>query len=313
VSDVILHHYDGSPFGEKICTILGFKGVAWSSVRIPPALPRPLLSPLTGAHRRTPVLQVGADLYFDTRCIAAFLERTFPAPTLYPSGSRFASDLMACFAEPKTFVAMAPLRFRRAEDVDGIFAGLIDAARFVTDRTPFMRGALDVARAAELVPAAWDQVQAFLAILERALAAGGPHLCGRDASMADFSAWPLAWWLERTPRVSEALDAWPRVCAWLTRMAAIGHGDVRRIRAEDAMAQARSAEPRTEDTDAWSDPLERKPGQRVQLTPDDYGRDPLIGELVAVGADEVVVRRDTPEAGALHLHFPRIGFQILPV
>jgi glutathione S-transferase len=312
VPDIILHHYDGSPYGEKICTILGYKRVPWCSVRIPPALPRPLLAPLTGAHRRTPVLQHGADLYFDTRCIAAFLERTISTPTLFPPGGRFASELMACFAEPKTFVAMAPLRFRRAEDVDGIFGGAIDAVRFVADRTPFMRGALDVAQAAALVPAAWDQVQVFFAILDRALTAGGPYLCGGAASLADFSAYSLAGWLERGPRVSELLDRWPRVCVWLAEMARIGHGDVRRIGAEDALEQARRAEPRSEDLGAWEDPLGRKPGQRVQVTPDDYGRDATVGELIAASADEVVLRRDAPEVGALHLHFPRIGFQILP-
>ena len=69
--DLVLHHYLGSPYAEKIRCILGFKDLAWRSVEISPVMPRPLLMPLTGGYRRSPVLQVGADVYCDTRRIAA--------------------------------------------------------------------------------------------------------------------------------------------------------------------------------------------------------------------------------------------------
>ena len=37
--DLILHHYNMSPFAEKARLILGHKGLAWQSVHIPPVLP----------------------------------------------------------------------------------------------------------------------------------------------------------------------------------------------------------------------------------------------------------------------------------
>ncbi len=51
-------------------------------------MPKPDLMPLTGGYRKTPVLQIGADIYCDTRLIARELERRFPSPTLFPGGNR---------------------------------------------------------------------------------------------------------------------------------------------------------------------------------------------------------------------------------
>ena len=58
--EIILHHYDGSPYSEKIRLLLGMKGLAWRSVQIPVIMPKPDLMPLTGGYRRTPVMQIGA-------------------------------------------------------------------------------------------------------------------------------------------------------------------------------------------------------------------------------------------------------------
>ena len=73
--DLILHHYPQSPVAEKVRVVLGIKNVAWHSVQIPRLPPKPDLMPLTGGYRRTPVLQVGADVYCDSQCIIRELER----------------------------------------------------------------------------------------------------------------------------------------------------------------------------------------------------------------------------------------------
>ena len=84
---LILHHYDLSPYAEKIRLVFGLKALPWRSVRIPIVMPKPDLVELTGGYRRTPTLQVGADLYCDTKVIARALERIAPHPTLYPARS----------------------------------------------------------------------------------------------------------------------------------------------------------------------------------------------------------------------------------
>jgi len=86
MSEIILHHYPMSPYAEKVRLAFGLKGIAWRSVHIPIVMPKPELMPLTGGYRRTPVMQIGADIYCDTLCILREVERRFPAPSLYPSG-----------------------------------------------------------------------------------------------------------------------------------------------------------------------------------------------------------------------------------
>ena len=84
---IILHHFDRSPFSEKIRVVFGHKGLSWRSVRIPPIMPKPDLMPLTGGYRRTPVMQIGADVFCDTQIIIREIERRFPSPTLFPPGA----------------------------------------------------------------------------------------------------------------------------------------------------------------------------------------------------------------------------------
>src|SRR5947207_9028130 len=102
-TELILHHYDFSNYSEKARLALGYKQLAWRAVIIPPVAPKPRLTPLTGGYRRTPVLQVGADIYCDTRLILAELERRKPEPTLFPRGLRAVADAIAYWAEHQLF------------------------------------------------------------------------------------------------------------------------------------------------------------------------------------------------------------------
>ena len=58
MTDTILHHYETSPYSEKVRLGLGLKGLAWASVEIPVIMPKPNLTALTGGYRKTPVLQI---------------------------------------------------------------------------------------------------------------------------------------------------------------------------------------------------------------------------------------------------------------
>ena len=49
--ELILHHYPTSPFAEKARLMLGFKQLSWRSVMIPPVMPKPDLTALTGVRR----------------------------------------------------------------------------------------------------------------------------------------------------------------------------------------------------------------------------------------------------------------------
>jgi glutathione S-transferase len=66
MAELILHHYPTSPFAEKTRLMLGYKNLPWKSVMIPMIMPKPDVVALTGGYRKTPILQIGADIYCDT-------------------------------------------------------------------------------------------------------------------------------------------------------------------------------------------------------------------------------------------------------
>jgi glutathione S-transferase len=104
---VILHHFEESPFSEKIRTIFGFKGVSWRSVRIPRIMPKPDLMPLTGGYHRTPVMQIGTDIFCDTQIIIREIERS------RPSTSRSAASTTGSARSSSISPARGSTSFRR--------------------------------------------------------------------------------------------------------------------------------------------------------------------------------------------------------
>src|SRR5271168_3963112 len=100
---IILHHYPMSPLAEKIRLILGFKRLPWRSVHIPTIMPKPDVVALTGGYRKTPILQIGADVYCDTSLIADVLDSRTPQPTLYPAGVAAQARTLAQWADSTLF------------------------------------------------------------------------------------------------------------------------------------------------------------------------------------------------------------------
>src|SRR5262250_934439 len=87
MDEIILHHYPASPVSEEVRIGLGMKRLAWRSVEIPRVPPKPDVMPLTGGYRRTPIMQIGADIYCDSACMLRELERRFPEPTFFPGSA----------------------------------------------------------------------------------------------------------------------------------------------------------------------------------------------------------------------------------
>jgi glutathione S-transferase len=48
----------------------------------------------------------------------------------------------------------------------------------------------------------------------------------------------------------------------------------------------------------------------VKVSADDYGRDPVAGQVVFSNAHEIAIRRTDPQAGDVVVHFPRAGFTV---
>jgi glutathione S-transferase len=302
--ELILHHYAGSPFSEKIRLMLGFKGLAWRSVTVPVILPKPDVVALTGGYRKTPFLQIGADIYCDTALMARVLEARQPTPSLYPASAPLA-PLLAQWADSTLFWTMIPYAMQPAGAAH-IFAGAVPEVlkAFAADRKPFTAG---MTRKTPVDAAA--ALAADLQALEAQLADGRPWLFGADASVADFSVAHCLWYLHRAGPLVEILAPHRALTAWLVRMRAIGHGTPEKMGSDEALTVAAGASghaPAKVQPEAGFDA-----GDLVTVTATDYGRDAVAGTLVGLDADEVVLSREDPRAGLVHVHFPRIGYQIL--
>ena len=298
---LILHHFDWSPFAEKARLALGLKGLAWHSVQIPMILPKPDLMPLTGGYRKTPVLQVGADIYCDTRLIASELERRFPSPTLFPHGNRGASLALTHWSDTAFFEPGAALSMALGAEVP---------AAVVEDRKQFFTF-MDFSRLTSEVPHLFTQLRANAALIEAQFADGRLYLLGSDPGWADITCY-FPMWMARlfVPSVTALLSGNDRTAEWEARVREIGHGRPTDLGAAAALEIARAAAPEEGLGVDATDPLSLHRGERVSVTPADYGRVPVTGELVTLTVTEVALRREAPEVGSVVTHFPRIGYRV---
>src|SRR4030095_1346362 len=234
MSELILHHYDGSPSSEKIRLIFGRKGLAWRSALQPNIMPKPELVPLTGGYRRIPVLQIGADIYCDSQRIARELERRHPAPTLYPDASEVVCHAVTRWADRMLFQSSVPVVFGKI--------GPAVPKEFIEDRRKLMGGG-DFAAFIQAAPLFAEQLRAHAQLLEAQLAAGRPFLVGSTPSFADFAAYHPVWFLRAIPPAAASLAEFSGVGKWAERVAAIGHGKRSEIAPAEALARAKQAEP----------------------------------------------------------------------
>ena len=300
MSDLILHHFDWSPYGEKARVLLGIKGLAWRSVQIPMVMPKPDLTALTGGYRKTPVLQIGADIYCDTSRIAHELESRYPEPTFFPGGTSGLTHALAPWAD--SFFASGA----------GLSMGLNDElpADLVQDRREFFSH-MDFDRLRARAPHMFGQVLASVALLEDQLADGRAFLTADRPGLADASAYYVLWMCRGfVAAMNGMLEPFARVAAWEGRMRAIGHGERSEIDAAAALDIARAASALPGVGVSLADPSGLVAGQRVTVTPDDYGKVPVAGELVTLDLHEIAVRRVDARAGEVVVHFPRLGYVI---
>jgi glutathione S-transferase len=302
--ELILHHYPGSPFAEKARLMLGYKRLTWRSVQIPVIMPKPDLTALTGGYRRTPVLQVGADIHCDTAQIARVLEAMVPSPQLFRAEQPLA-PLLSQWADSTLFWTVIPYTMQPAGQAH-VFAGVPPETMkaFAADRAPFT-----ASMKRQTLADAAASLKGYLDALEAQLADGRPYLFGEAPGIADFSVAHCGWYVRRGgPEVSAVLPARPRLNGWLDRMLTIGHGTGVKMSSDEALAVAAGAASHAPST--VEPGLGFEAGQAVTVTPTDYGLDPVAGTLVGLSATEAVIRRVDERAGTLHVHFPRAGYQI---
>ena len=305
MADLILHHYATSPFSEKIRMILGYKKLAWKSVIIPAILPKPDLVALTGGYRRTPVLQIGADIYCDTALICDVLEHLAPAPSIFPEPGKGLSRVVAQWADTSLFSAAMAYSFSGKGMAEMFAKAPPEAARAFSEDRKAMS-----ANMVRLRPG--DATSAYKSYLRRLsdMLDGTDYLLGAVPTLADFACYHPLWFTrKRTPSMAEILQFTPAVTDWLDRMAGIGHGTMEIFDAAQAIEVAVASTPHTLLLDStFQDDHGIALGSRVTIAAESFGPEPTEGELVAASRTHYTLRRTGDRIGAVHVHFPRVGY-----
>ena len=299
----ILHHYDFSPFAEKIRLAFGLKQLHWRSVIAPSVMPKPALVALTGGYRHIPVLQIGADVFCDTRTIARELDRRYPSPLLMDANSRGVASAIEAWAERDLFWPIA--RYVSGVNADTVDQQLhVDRAMLRGKPTPSTDRLKTVARRN------LGLVRAGLPLVEQILAHGRPWLLADALGQADLAVYHGLWFLSALAiDCSHELAAYPATRAWMARVAAIGHGTHEDLPASEALAIAARSAPEPLRASLADDALPA-PGTRVGIRPDDYATAAVEGVLAQIGRDDVAILRADPSLGEVMLHFPRIGYTL---
>lgn len=306
MAELILHHYPASPFAEKMRLILGAKKLPWRSVLMPMIMPKPDLVALTGGYRRAPVLQIGADVYCDTALICDVLEQLAPTPALYPPADKGLARVVAQWADTTLFVVAMAYNFQPK----GAMAMFPDPERlkiFAQDRAAMRNNA------PRMPPA--DATGTYKSFLRRiaSMLQGQPYLLGSAPCLADFSVYHALWFTRtQVPVLADILAATPEVLQWMDRVAVIGHGESAGMTAIEAIEVASKAQPAALSGEVFQDEHGLPLGSEVVIAADNFGTEPTAGQLIAATRTRYALRRNDVRAGTVHVHFPRIGFNLKP-
>jgi glutathione S-transferase len=297
---IILHHYEMSPFSEKLRLMFGYAGLPWQSLVSPEMPPRPNLDPLTGGYRRIPVAQIGADLFCDTRLICDEISVMAAKPKLATHYGTAAAQAYAANLESTVFwacVLSIPVGVTLKQLVRNI--GVWKTLRFLQDRASVGKNSrMDM-------PSPKDAAEVFqqhLEEMEQRLQTR--FLFADEPTNADFSAYHTLWFRRHIGKLPMP-QGLAKVEAWYARMEAFGHSQRQEIIQAQAFETALENEPRAipDDANGAADI-----GKRVVINPTDYALDGVAGTLVGCSNTRYIVARQSKEFGTVHVHFPRTSF-----
>lgn len=307
MSEIILHNYPASPVAEKVRKAFGLKGLSWRDVEIPRIPPKPDLVCLTGGYRRTPVMQIGADIFCDSQCILREIERRHPEPTFFPGGANGMAIAVSRWSDGELFDLAVKLILGAAGDA-------LDPA-FAADRGRLYLGPnwADRLKSANAdLPHLAAQMRAHIGWVDQRLATGRAFMLGDAPGLPDVIVWHVIWFLAgRWSDGPAFLEQFEYITPWRARMKALGSGTSSVMTAEDAISLAQNSPIATSE---FADPLDPQgivPGQRIAVSPDvDGGEQAVEGLAHHIARDTIALKRSDPRAGDVCVHFPRAGYRI---
>lgn len=306
-TEIVFHNYPQSPVAEKVRVAFGIKNLSWRDVEIPRLPPKPMLTALTGGYRRTPVMQIGADIYCDSQCIIRALEQHQPTPSLMPTSDAGLMWCLSRYSDGDLFSLAVKIVLGSAGD------NL--PSDFAEDRGRLYLGedwAEGLKRANAQLPHLVAQMRAPLSWMDAQLKDGRSFLLGADPAAIDAQMYHNIWFIRgRWSGGPAMLSEFPDLVRWEENVRAIGHGTSSAMRAEDAIARAKTYDPVSDIGVAPNDPQDLHVGTSVTVSPDlDGGEQPVEGKVRYADADTIAIVRTADDVGTVCVHFPRAGYRV---
>ena len=306
-SQIIYHNYPQSPVAEKVRVVFGMKNLAWSNVEIPRLPPKPMLTELTGGYRRTPVMQIGADIFCDSQCIMRELEKRFPTPSLMPTSEAGLMWCLSRWTDGELFsLAVKIVLGSAGENLPEDFAQ--DRGRLYLGE----QWAEGLKEANEQLPHLVSQIRSPLSWLDTQLTDGRKFLLGDSAAAIDAQLYHVVWFIRgRWAGGPTMLSEFKQLEKWEESIQSLGHGSASDLSAEKAISIALAAEPATSTGVSSNDPQGLEVGMPVTVHPDvNGGEQGVVGTIRYADADTVAIDRVSDKAGPVSVHFPRSGYRI---
>jgi glutathione S-transferase len=301
-NQIILHHYPQSPITEKVRVVFGMKGISWHSVLIPRVPPRPNLMALTGGYRRTPVMQIGADIYCDTACIIREIEHRFPNPPIIPDNIKGIAWGVGQWTDGPLFN-------------DVVTVALVEMSATMPPEFLADRGLLYFGEdfSLEGIQANYAQslakVRAQFGWIDDNLSSNN-YMLGIEPSIADVFCYYLVWFLRsRMEDGDQFLRQFKWLVAWEQLIRDIGHGTSDDMLDLEALDVARNANPLSPEYCDPDDPLGLAIGECITVEPASGGPQ-VAGALHSLSANHVAIIRNDENVQRDCVHFPRVGYKI---
>ena len=337
-NDIILFHYQFSPFARKVVWYLTLRGIEYAQCLQPVYLPREDINALGVKYRRIPLITIGRDVYCDTRLILQKLEEKFPIRALGVSQP----DQKAVQKLLENWTIDGGI-FTRAAQTIPPDVPLMKDPKFTKDREEYMGRSWSEESLRDLRPEGFTHIRDGFDLLEKSFLADGRQwiLKTEKPSLADIEGqygvliiceyillrigvfpaiWPFHWVVElkSLPPTLVSKEKHPKVFAWIDRFnEALGAAKttapkpatLKGAEAVKHVTQADFSEPEGQVDD--KDPLGLKKGQDVESWPIDSGfKHHDQGRLVSINSQEVVLAAQSKVGDKeVRIHHPRWNFR----
>ena len=300
-----LHHYPQSPIAEKIRMVFGMMEQEWQSVQIPRIPPKPLLMPLTGGYRRTPVLQIGADIYCDSQSIARRLCNLQAGHRAYQPAEKGLEHIFGVFGETVLFNLTVRVILTSSMGVA--------PEEFIQDRASlYFEPGWTVDEMKNTLSSTLLQLQSTFDLINDHLLAHGPYMNGQQPSYADAVIQHCVWFLcERWDGGENLVKPFEAICRNRELITAIGHGSPTELSAEQALQIAKDHIPHSPKGIFFNYLGGLTQGQMVSIRQHGTTSDPdVTGILRYLDNSTIAIDYEHPDIGLVAIHFPVLGYQI---